>query len=209
MSSPGAELVGRLRERPIRPRAIASFLDALAHGERVAAIRAVGRTDQRALYEAVEGIAELELADFVPSVCGDLEQVRHFGHNSLPLFSDFEKRFCRPANMEPKRPEALYGFNFQPRRALVAVTGPGFFVARDDESRREVLIDYTLLPVTRPEQWPEIRRNDAGLSRFVYGYMVDTMRRVSEHVTIGSAARRGKDLGSWFLLTREDRSATC
>jgi hypothetical protein len=33
--------------------------------------------------------------------------------------------------------------------------------------------------------------------------MTDTLRRVSEHVTIGSAARKGKDLGSWFLLTRE------
>ena len=26
---------------------------------------------------------------------------------------------------------------------------------------------------------------------------------VSEHVTIGSAARQGKDLGSWFVLCRE------
>jgi hypothetical protein len=33
--------------------------------------------------------------------------------------------------------------------------------------------------------------------------MVDTLRRVSEHVTIGSAARGGKDLGSWFVLCRE------
>ena len=42
-----------------------------------------------------------------------------------------------------------------------------------------------------------------GLSRFVYGFMVDTLRGVSEHVTIGSAARRGKDHGSWFILCRE------
>jgi hypothetical protein len=33
--------------------------------------------------------------------------------------------------------------------------------------------------------------------------MVDTLRRVSEHVTIGSAARNGRDLGSWFILCRE------
>jgi hypothetical protein len=33
--------------------------------------------------------------------------------------------------------------------------------------------------------------------------MIDTVRGVSEHVTIGSAARKGKDIGSWFILCRE------
>jgi len=60
------------------------------------------------------------------------------------------------------------------------------------------------VPSEHPEDWPEIRVNERGLSRFVYGFMVDTVRRVSEHVTIGSAARRGKDMGSWFILCRED-----
>jgi hypothetical protein len=41
----------------------------------------------------------------------------------------------------------------------------------------------------------------------VYGFMVDTLRRVSLHVTIGSAARNGRDLGSWFVLVREDPAA--
>ena len=49
-----------------------------------------------------------------------------------------------------------------------------------------------------------IRSNERGLGRLVYGFMVDTLRRVSEHVTIGSAARKGKDLGSWFILCREE-----
>ena len=34
--------------------------------------------------------------------------------------------------------------------------------------------------------------------------MVDRVRRVSEHVTIGSASRKGRELGSWFVLTRAD-----
>jgi hypothetical protein len=34
--------------------------------------------------------------------------------------------------------------------------------------------------------------------------MVDRLRRVSEHVTIGSAARKGRDLGSYFVLCRVD-----
>jgi hypothetical protein len=86
---------------------------------------------------------------------------------------------------------------------LAAITGPGYFVAVPNEARNEVLVDYRRLPDDHPEGWPQIRSNEKGLSRFVYGFMVDTLRRVSEHVTIGSAARKGKDMGSWFLLTRE------
>ena len=66
-----------------------------------------------------------------------------------------------------------------------------------------MLIDYNRVPDSHPVDWPEIKRNDVGLSRFVYGFMIDTLRRVSEHVTIGSAARHGKDTGNWFVLCRE------
>jgi hypothetical protein len=48
-----------------------------------------------------------------------------------------------------------------------------------------------------------VRSNERVPARFVYGFMVDRLRRVSQHVTIGSANRRGRDLGSWFLLCRE------
>ena len=65
------------------------------------------------------------------------------------------------------------------------------------------MIDYTDVPAGHPEGWPEVRRNEIGLSQFVYGHMIDTLRRVSEHVTIGSAARKGRDLGSWFILARQ------
>ena len=88
---------------------------------------------------------------------------------------------------------------------MAPVTGPGYFVAVPNPERadREVWVDYRRVPDVHPPDWPEIKRNERGLSRFVYGFMVDTLRRVSEHVTIGSAARKGKDMGSWFLLTRE------
>ena len=65
------------------------------------------------------------------------------------------------------------------------------------------LDEYVGLPAEHPEGWPAIRSNERGVSRFVYGFMLDTLRRVSEHVTIGSAARKGVDLGSWFVLCRE------
>ncbi len=199
--TPAEELCARLREKPIKPHEVTRFLDSLSHPERVEAIRAVGRAEQRALYEAVDGYESVTLADLVPRERADLEPVRHFGKNTLPLFSRFEKRFCRPGDTDAEKPDVLYGFNFQ---AMERVTGPGYFVAHDAGPRPEVLVDYTHVPPQRPESWPEIRRNEIGLSRFVYGHMIDTLRRVSEHVTIGSAARKGKDLGSWFLLTRCD-----
>jgi hypothetical protein len=72
-----------------------------------------------------------------------------------------------------------------------------------DAERGELLVDYNLVPPAHPPEWPAIRRNESGLSRFVYGFMIDRLRGVSKHVTIGSAARKGKDMGSWFVLCRE------
>ena len=86
---------------------------------------------------------------------------------------------------------------------MAPITGPGYFVALPSERAGEVIVDYRRVPTTHPSDWPDVKPNDRGLSRFVYGFMIDTLRRVSEHVTIGSAARKGKDLGSWFVLCRE------
>ena len=194
------ELAARLRERPIDPRVVADLLDGLAHAERVDAVRSLGRAQQRDLYAAVENFLPVRLEELVPASAEDLATVRHFGRNTLPLFTHFEKRFCRPPGEDLQKPERLVGFNFQ---TLQPVTGPGYFVARQDPDRPEVWIDYTELPTHHPADWPQIRSNERGLSRFVYGFMVDTLRRVSEHVTIGSAARKGRDLGSWFVLCRE------
>ncbi len=196
----GDELEARIAEAPVDVAAIAKFLDDLSHEKRVAAVRSLGRISQRVLYKAVDGFLPLELADIVPASAGDFETVRHYGRNSLPAFTHFEKRFCRPKDAQPGEPSVLYGFNFQ---TLAVVTGPGYFVAKQDPKRPEILVDYNEVPPDHPDGWPGIRRNEVGLSRFVYGFMVDTLRRVSEHVTIGSAARKGRDMGSWFVLCRE------
>ena len=201
MSGPSSELVGLARDASVDRARIASFLDALTHAQRIEAIRALGRSEQRRLYAAVDGFRPVELVDLVPAAVPDLAEVRHFGRNTLPAFTLFEKRFCRPRGADPLKPDALYGFNFQ---ALSPLTGPGYFVARPVPGRPEVDIDYRELPPEHPAGWPAIRSNERGLGRFVYGFMVDTLRRVSEHVTIGSAARNGKALGSWFVLCRED-----
>jgi hypothetical protein len=195
-----AELKARLAEHPTRPPAISDLLDGLTHDQRVDAVRSLGRSEQRRLYEAVDGFRPVRLEHLVPPSVQDFVPVRHYGKNTLPLFTHFEKRFCRPRGEDAVKPGALYGFNFQ---TMAPVTGPGYFVAREDPDRPEVWVDYNDVPPEHPEGWPEIRRNERGLSRFVYGFMVDTLRGVSEHVTIGSAARNGKDLGSWFILCRE------
>jgi hypothetical protein len=199
-SQPGAALIALLRETPIKSLEVARLLDGFSPSERVAAIRSVGRNEQRRLYAASEGFAPVRLVDLVPPDTADLATVRHYGLNTLPAFRRFEKRFCRPRGADPAAPTELFGFNFQ---ALAPVTGPGYFVAVESEARSEVLIDYRRVPAEAPPGWPPVKRNESGLSRFVYGFMVDTLRRVSEHVTIGSAARNGRDLGSWFLLCRE------
>jgi hypothetical protein len=195
-----AELEARMRETPLRIKDLAVLLDGATHGERVTWVRSVGRAGQRNLWHAAAGFLPLALADLVPPQRADGETVRHFGKNTLPAFTHFEKRFCRPAGQDPRRPTALYGFNFQ---TLAWLTGPGYYVAHADPALPEVLVDYRELPPAAPSGWPPLRRNEVGAARFVYGFMVDRLRRVSEHVTIGSAARNGRDLGSWFLLDRE------
>jgi hypothetical protein len=204
--TPAAELSARLREGPVPPSEVASLLDGMSHVERVDAVRGLGRAEQRNLYRAVDGFAEVQLADLVPPGVAELTPVRHYGRNTLPAFTRFEKRFCRPRGADAAKPDELFGYNFQPTPLLGSITGPGYFLAVEDRNRAEVLIDYTHVPspdAAVPDGWPDVRRNEAGLSRFVYGFMIDTLRRVSEHVTIGSAARKGKDLGSWFVLCRE------
>jgi hypothetical protein len=201
MSEPAAELLARLREPVIDRKAVARFLDDLGNADRIAATRALGRNEQRRLYAAVDGFLPVRLEELVPANVADFATVRHYGKNTLPAFTHFEKRFCRPRGEDAKKPGALFGFNFQ---TMSPLTGPGYFVARPVPGRAEVDIDYRELPDTHPAEWPEIKSNERGLGRFVYGFMVDTLRRVSEHVTIGSAAKNGKPIGSWFTLCRED-----
>ena len=114
--------------------------------------------------------------------------------NSLLAFREFEKRFYRYGDGK------VGGANFQ---TISPLTGPGYFVVREDQARGEALVDYNLVPVIAPDGWPRIVPNHRGISRFIYGFMIDTLRRVSEHVTIGSAARRGKQMGAHFILCRE------
>jgi hypothetical protein len=200
-ADPAEELRFLIRDRPIELERIRRLLDELSHQARVTAIRSLGSGELRSLYTGFDGFKPVTLEDLVPSTVDDFDTVRHHGKNSLPAFTHFEKRICRPGGADREAAVELYGFNFQ---TLASITGPGYFIARESKDRPEVLVDYRHVPTEHPQGWPPIRSNERGLSRLVYGFLLDTLRGVSDHVTIGSAARKGKNLGSWFALCRED-----
>ncbi|MEE2779883.1 MAG: hypothetical protein VYE15_05110, partial [Myxococcota bacterium] len=125
-------------------------------------------------------------------------EVIHVGRNSLPAFRDFEKRFSR----DDTREDALYGYNEGATRPLI---GPGYFVAHLDENRSEIGVDYLMVPpddANLPDGWPAVIPNEKGLQRFVYAGMVDYLRKVSEHILIGRAWRKGKVTNNYFVLCR-------
>jgi hypothetical protein len=173
---------------------IAEQLDRLSHPQRVLALRGMERAQLQKLYAVFEGFAAMTLSDLVPAETPPLQAVRHIGRNSLPLFSDFEKRFYRLHT-----PAAVGGANFQSTSAL---TGPGYFTASVRGEPAEVVIDYNQIPETAPQGWPALTDNDHGIGRFVYGGMIDTLRRVSRHVSIGAAQKRGQAPSAFFVLTR-------
>ena len=145
----------------------------------------------------------MTIAEMVPPDLGPLQPIIFHGKNSLPMFTNFQKRFCR-AN---EGSDELWGYNYQPVQWLAPLTGPGYFVAYDSaEGPGGVAVDYTRVPTAKPGEWPDIHDNTYRLSRFIYNGMIDYLRRVSDHLLIGRATKAGKDLPNYFLLCREDPS---
>ncbi len=181
---------------PIDLTAVTAHLDGLQHEERVQQVREVPGSQQRRLFEAVRGWRPLSQEYYVPSDQPNRKFVRHLGKNSLPVFSHFEKRFARP---EPGSP-VLWGYNHGP---VMGIIGPGHFVMRDGPGAGEVHVDYYSLPGESIDGAPPLKANDSGISTLVYGNMIDVLRGVSEHVSIGRAVKHGKDTPNYFLLCRE------
>ncbi len=185
------------------PAKIADHLDHLPHQERLRQALGLGRTAQRNLFELVQGDTTLDLAHFVPEDRADMEEVIHWGRNTLPAFTRFQKRFCRPRKEEVGSQPVLWGYNQQ---TLLPLTGPGYFHARPGQPDTPVWIDYRgEPPVGRLASWPRQLHNRQRLSRVIYYGTIDKMRRVSQHVSIGAAFRGAKPMHSWFILCREDR----
>src|SRR5262249_14675027 len=159
--------------------AIAELLDGAGHGDRMEAITSLGGTSQQArLWTAAAGGASVTRDDLVPPDAPALREFIFHGKNSLLAFTLFQKRFCPPP--DGPGPQQLWGYNHQ---SLAWLTGPGYFVVHQ-EGAAPAAIDYRLVPPSHPSNWPEVKPNDVGFSRFVYRDMVDYLRRVSRHVLI-------------------------
>lgn len=188
-----------LSTRSPDPEHLARELDRLTHAERVLALQGMERAQFSLLYAAVDGFVPMTLGDLVPEAARPLQAVRHIGRNSLPLFSSFEKRFYRLTNQA-----AVGGANFQ---STSAFTGPGYFTALPTAERAEVVIDYNQIPNAAPDGWPALADNRHGIGRLVYGGMIDTLRRVSSHVSIGAAQKPGQPPSAYFVLCRMPEAA--
>ncbi|HEX7663224.1 MAG TPA: hypothetical protein VF407_01870, partial [Polyangiaceae bacterium] len=137
---------------------------------------------------------------FVPPGTEALTEVIHYGKNSLPAFNIFEKRFAKPKDEAKK--DSLLGYNQQ---NLIWAIGPGYFEVHKAKKDGEIDIDYTKIPVEKVGTWPGITTNKVKLGRFVYEGMIDVMRKVSTHVSIGRATKGGKNMDAWFVLCREEK----
>ena len=129
-----------------------------------------------------------------------LTEVIHDGKNSLPLFSRFQKRFCRPAS--PLGDTELWGYNEQAMRVF---TGPGYFVAHTPKER-DLIIDYSRVPTAKPERWPadslELCAPEAlHLLRDPRSVAAGESPRVR-----GRAIRGDQPMDAWFVLVRHQPS---
>ncbi len=159
-----------------------------------------GKTQAR-LWDACEG-RTVTIAEMVPPDLEPLRPIIFHGKNSLPLFTHFQKRFCRSDDGQE-----LWGYNHQPTTWLAPLTGPGYFVAYDSpDGPGSVAVDYTRIPTGKPGEWPELHDNTYRLSRFIYNGMIDYLRRISDHLLIGRATKADQLLPNYFLLCREDPS---
>jgi hypothetical protein len=194
-----AERLRALIEQPAPSREeIAALLDGLSHADRLDAVRSLGGPRlQRRLYEATASAPPVSIDEIVPPDAPPLREFIYHGKNSLPAFTHFQKRFCRPT--PGTTPGSLWGYN---HTNIAWLVGPGYFLCHPVDGPGAA-VDYRAVPPSRPPSWPEIKPNERGASYFVYRGMVDHLHRVAQHVLIGSASRGGKELGNYFVLCRE------
>src|SRR5262249_53553489 len=104
----GREFCALASQTPLEPRRIASWLDRLDHAERVAAVRALGRAEQRRLYTAVGGHLPLRLTDLVgPPTRGLLPGPPFRPHT--PRAPALREALLPPAGRGPARPRRALG----------------------------------------------------------------------------------------------------
>ena len=182
---------------------LAEILDGLGHEGRVHTMRTWNKKRMAAIFDACAGRA-ISLEQVVPPGVGAGSEVIHDLRNTLPVFTNAQKRFARVEGESV----AVCGYNRQ--FGVARVSEPGYFVVRDGEGEHanELVIDYTSVPRSKPSSWPDIEPNDSGLvNKLVWSGMIDYLRRVSQHVSIGRATKGGKPIGQYFALVRRDPAA--
>jgi len=170
---------------------LAAHLDALDSETRRSEIHALSGKAQKRLWDVCKGAPAFTLEDLVPASLGEGKEVIYAGKNSLAMFTLFEKRMMRKGG-------EIIGYNFQ---TMAWFTGPGYFTCLQAKDG-EILFDYTKVPAQGPTEWPTSVPNTGMFSKLVYGNMNDYNRRVSKDVLIGSAFRNGKDIHSYYVLSR-------
>jgi hypothetical protein len=201
MSQPGATLKELVTRPSPDASEIAAFLDGLGLADRIAAVRSLsGASLQGALWKAVESVPRISTNEMVPLDYPAMRPIIFHGKNSLPAFTEFQKICFRP--LGARDTPVAWGYNETKIRGLI---GAGYYVLHDTPAAPlgGAAFDYTQLPASRLPAWPEVRTNNAGLSRFIYANMLDYMRRVSSDVFIGSAVKSGREMNSYFIVVRE------
>ena len=199
MSASSKRVQDFLRVSPLDIEGLGAELDAMNHGDRVAAMRGISGKQQAQIWSSAMGRIT-QLTDIVPAEVPPATEIIHEGKNSLPLFTSFQKRFCRPVDDDT----VLYGYNEGLTRPLI---GPGYFVAEYFDERGEVGVNYYKVPPHNAHVasgWPEVFPNEIGIQQFVFAKMIDYLRKVSRHVTIGRAYKHGEETPNYFLLSRAD-----
>jgi hypothetical protein len=174
---------------------VAHILDGLGPMGRLETIRGWDARTMSALWDAAKGKSQLTMEHFVPASVGPMTEVMHEGMNSLPVFTPVQKRMARTKD------GVVFGYNDVETQVFV---GPGFFTVNPGKNDGELDIDYRAVPVHRLPSWPAVAPNTDGLGRFVWGDLVDVMRGISSHVSIGSSFKQGKALGVFFAVSRVD-----
>ncbi|MCO4759973.1 MAG: hypothetical protein KC502_00595 [Myxococcales bacterium] len=193
--------------------AIAAYLDGLDHATRMTEVYSLRGKPLRVLYDLATG-RNADLASFVPLELPLGTEVVHHGVNNLP--PPIGGYFRKPMARAPDQPDLVWGYNQNEGLAGATpwFTGPGYFAVRptgsDSPDGRtdhggQLFINYYERPDDAPVgSWPHPKPTIAMTASLVYGKMCDYMWQVSDHVSIGSAYKRGKAVGAYFALVRED-----
>jgi hypothetical protein len=176
---------------------VTEHLRKLSPDRKIAEVTELNKKCQARLWELAKDGQPLNLDYLVAPGVKPLDPQPFEGRNSLPAFTRFQKVFYRTKDGR------IGGYN---NAGLGPVIGWGYYIAEPStRSKKELAVNYMKLPADKPESWPSIKPNTAGLSRFVYGNMIDFLRWVDEDVVIGKATRKGeKEMDNYFVLCRKN-----